>query len=196
MTLAIVAVCALAAGVGTGWLLAPRFRRTALGDRRGPAADKARDARARKILLPFTGTAISSRALEAAIRLARVENAVIMPVFLARVPRHLSLESPLPNQCDGGMQMLEVIEQRVLGAGVDVDSRVARGRTFRHALIRLLEDESFDRIIVSATANPHSGLNGRDLEWMLERVQSEVIILRPAATDESRISTDAVAGHF
>ena len=193
VSMVLVAVCALMVGAGGGWLLAPRFRCGAPGGRRGPVNGRPR---ARKILLPFTGTAISSRALEAAIRLARVEDAVIMPVFLARVPRQLSLDAPLPNQCDGGMQMLEAIEQRSLAEGVDVDSRVARGRTFRHALIRLLEEESFDRIIVPATANPHGGLNGRDLEWMLEDVDSEVLILRAAAGDKARISPERVSGHF
>jgi hypothetical protein len=59
----------------------------------------------------------------------------------------------------------------------------------------LLEEESFDRIIVSATNGRQGGLTAEDLEWLLQRVPAEVMILRPAPTDTRRISAD-VAGHF
>jgi nucleotide-binding universal stress UspA family protein len=177
---------ALALGLAVGWGLPPHGRR--------PRREAPRPVRS--ILLPFTGSAISRRALEAAVRLAKVENAVIMPAFLARVPRHLALDSPLPVQCMPGMALVEAIEQRASAQGVAVDSRVGRGRTFRDALRRLLAEEQFDRIIVSATDNPYTGLSAEDLEWLLERVSAEVMILRPAATDERRISGEAVAGHF
>jgi hypothetical protein len=150
----------------------------------------------RRILLPFTGAAISRRALEAAVRLAHAENAVIMPAFLARVPRDLPLDSSLPAQCLTGMPVLEAIEQRATAKGVAVDTRVSRGRSYRHALERLLEDESFDRIIVSATPNPRTGLSTRDIDWLLEEAPAEVLILRPARNDKRRVSGEAVAGHF
>ena len=150
----------------------------------------------RRILLPFTGQGISRRAFEAAIRLARAENATVMPAFLARVPRTLPIDSPIPLQCDDGMLLLETIEQRLTGQGVSVDSRISRGRSYRDALRRLLNEEQFDRVIVSATDSPRTGLSADDLEWLLERVPAEVLILRPAPADTRRISATAVAGHF
>jgi nucleotide-binding universal stress UspA family protein len=150
----------------------------------------------RHILLPFTGASISRRALEAAVRLARAEHAVIMPAFLAVVPRHLPLEAPLPAAAGIGMPVLEAIEQRARAKDVLVDSRVGRGRTFRDALERVLESEHFDRVIVSATNSPRNGLNALDLEWLLERVPAEVMILRPAADDTRIVSGERVAGHF
>lgn len=119
-----------------------------------------------------------------------------MPAFLARVPRNLPLDSPLPAQCSYGMPLLEVIEQRAVAKGVTVDARVARGRTYRDALRRLLEEETFDRIIVSVTEDRRHGLTLDDIEWLLERVPAEVLILRPAPADTSRISAASVAGHF
>ena len=80
----------------------------------------------RQILLPFTGTTLSRRALEAAIRLAKVDGATLMPAFLAAVPRTLSLESPLPRQSRIGMGLLEAIEQRASAQGVPIDSCAAR----------------------------------------------------------------------
>jgi hypothetical protein len=112
------------------------------------------------------------------------------------VPRQLPLESPLPAQCGQGMPLLEAIEQRATGLGVRVDSRVSRGRTYRDALRRLLEEERFDRVIVSATDDPRSGLSAEDLEWLLGRVPAEVLILRPAPEDTRRIKAAALSGHF
>jgi nucleotide-binding universal stress UspA family protein len=150
----------------------------------------------RRILLPFTGQTISRRALEAAVRLARAENAVIMPAFLARVPMNLPLDAPLPAQCARGMPLAEAIEQRAASQGIAVESRISRGRSYRDALRHLLDQESFDRVIVSASSNAQSGLSADDLEWLLERVPAEVLILRPAPDDTRRISAEALNGHF
>ena len=43
--------------------------------------------------------------------------------FLARVPRNLPLDSPLPVQCGNGMPLLEAIEQRAHNQGIEVDSQ-------------------------------------------------------------------------
>ena len=163
----LVALVAVAIGFAIGWLL------------RRPRRKPARPSSERRILLPFTGQSISKRALEAAVRLARAEDATVMPAFLARVPRTLPIDAPLPKACAFGMPVLEAIEQGVRKQGVAVDSRISRGRTFRDALQRLLDEERFDRIIVSADANPRVGLTRDDLDWLIERAPAEVIILRP-----------------
>lgn len=150
----------------------------------------------RKILLPFTGTSISRRALEAAMRLARAEDATIMPAYLARVPRTLPLDAALPQQCLQAMPLLEAIEQRAAAKGLVVDARIGRGRTYRDALRHVIEDEPVDRIIVSATANPRLGLGAEDLDWLLRKVPAEVLILRPGPEDDRTVSVDSVAGHF
>jgi nucleotide-binding universal stress UspA family protein len=186
VTTVVVAIVALAAGVAAGWIAATRGR-----DRPARGAGHVN-----RILLPFTGTAISRRALDAALRLARAENATLMPAFLATVPKQLPLDAALPRQAGIGMPVLEAIEQLATRAGVPVDARIARGRSYRHALQRLLDEERFDRVIVSATSNPHAGLSGDDLVWLLEEAPAEVVILRPAPGDRMRVSADAVVGHF
>jgi hypothetical protein len=173
-------------GLAAGYWLPPHGRR--------PAAEHPEVVR--RILLPFTGEAISRRSFEAAVRLAKAENAIIMPAFLARVPMSLPLETALPMQCARGMPLLEAIEQRAATQGVAVDCRVGRGRSARDALRRLLEQEHFDRIIVSADEDPRIGLSYEDLRWLLERVPAEILILRPAPQDTRQISMDAVRGHF
>ena len=89
VVLVLVVVVALAIGLALGYWLPPHGRKPAL-QKQGVTV--------RRILLPFTGRAISRRAFEAAVRLAKAEDATIMPAFLARVPRHLPIDSPLPAQ--------------------------------------------------------------------------------------------------
>ena len=144
-----------------------------------------------RILLPFTGTEISRRALDAALRLARAEDANLMPAYLAAVPLQLPLGCALPNEAGRAMSMLEAIEQRAASQGVAVDARIERGRSYRHALERLLEEEPVDRVVVPAHANGGEGLSGDDLVWLLRRAPAEVLILRPAPDDERRLSVAA-----
>jgi nucleotide-binding universal stress UspA family protein len=181
-----IVVGAIALGLAAGFWLPPHGRR--------PARNRPRPVR--RILLPFTGQAISRRAFEAAVRLAKAENAIVMPAFLARVPMSLPLETALSVQCANGMPLLEAIEQRLASQGIAVDSRVGRGRSFRDALRHLLEQEQFDRIIVSADEDAHAGLTSDDLQWLLERAPAEILILRPAPDDTRKISANALSGHF
>ncbi len=176
---ALVAV-ALALGLGGGYLLARSRLRSG---RRGAEP-------VHRILLPFTGEEISRRALDAALRLARAEEATLMPAYLARVPKSLPLSCPLPKEAGAAMAMLEAIEQRATAQGVPVDARIERGRSYRHALARLLEHESFDRVVVPATATGTAGFSGADLVWLLEKAPAEVLILRPGPADRCVLSID------
>jgi nucleotide-binding universal stress UspA family protein len=172
---------ALILGLAGGFLLA----RSRLGRRGGREPDAVHH-----ILLPFTGTEISRRAVDAALRLARAEDATLMPAYLARVPKQLPLDCSLPKEADSAMSLLEAIEQRAGAQGVPVDARIERGRSYRHALARLLEHETFDRVVISATATGTSGFSGDDLVWLLEKAPAEVMILRPGPTDHRVLSVN------
>ena len=173
---------ALLVGLGGGYWIA-------VSRRRGKRSERPQEVH--QILLPFTGTEISRRAVDAALRLAKAEHATLMPAYLAAVPKQLPLECAIPVEAAKAMPMLEAIEQRAAGQGVAVDARIERGRSYRHALRRLLGQESFDRVVVSATATGAAGLSGDDLVWLLEKAPAEVLILRPGPSDESRVSAPA-----
>jgi hypothetical protein len=166
----VIVIVVAAVAVGVGIAVGVRLKRVRRADHMRPV---------RRILLPFTGASIPRRALEASLRLARAENATLMPAFLATVPRHLPLDAAVPAQCSLGMPVLEEIEAVAARSDVPVDARIGRGRTYRHALEQLLEEEPVDRVIVPASGNPRSGLSGDDIVWLLERVPAEVLILRP-----------------
>jgi nucleotide-binding universal stress UspA family protein len=173
---------ALVLGLAGGFL----FARSRAGRKAGGAPDTVHH-----ILLPFTGTEISRRAVDAALRLARAENATLMPAYLAQVPKSLPLECSIPKEAGKAMSMLEAIEQRAGAQGVPVDARIERGRSYRHALARLLEHESFDRVVVPASATGSTGFSGDDLVWLLRKAPAEVLILRPGPEDR-RVITAAV----
>lgn len=174
---------ALVGGLAGGYLIA----RSRL---RGRPSERAEDVH--HILLPFTGTSISRRAVDAALRLARAEGATLMPAYLASVPKQLPLDCAIPAEATKAMPMLEAIEQRAATQGVGVDSRVERGRSYRHALARLLEGESFDRVVVPASPGA-SGFSGEDLVWLLEKAPAEVLILRPGPEDRGYVTANGRA---
>ena len=138
----------------------------------------------RRILFPFAGSALSQRALDAALRLARAEGATLLPVFLARVPLTLPLDSPLPRQAAVCLPLQEAIEQRAAAFGVPVDARVERGRSYRHALRRTIDTERFERIVMAAATDTGPGFGPDDVAWLLATAPGEIVVLRPGAEDQ------------
>jgi nucleotide-binding universal stress UspA family protein len=138
---------------------------------------------AKRILFPFVGRALSRRALDGALRLALADGATLVPVFLARVPMRLPLDTPLPRQCTQGMPLLETIEQRAVALGVPVDARIERGRTYRHALGEAIAHERYDRLVVAAASLRSEGFHGDDIAWLLDNAPGELVIIRPDRDD-------------
>ena len=137
----------------------------------------------RRILFPFVLNALSPRALDAALRLAAAEGATLVPVFLARVPLDLPLDTPLPRQCSMAVPLLEAIEQRATEVGVPVDSRIERGRNRRHALRQAIAQERFDRIVMAAATKGSDGFDADDVAWLLDNAHGEIVVLRPSSED-------------
>jgi len=145
--------------------------------RRPPRIDH--HARVRRILVPFTNGGLDEEVLSAALRIARAEDATLVPAYLIVVPLELAEDAPMQKEVAVAMPLLEAVEHAALRAGVPVDARVESGRTPIHALQRLWEAERFDRIVVPAPTGRHRGFSPKDLTWMLTHAPSETVILRP-----------------
>ena len=105
-------------------------------------------------------------------------------MFLARVPMHMPLDSPLPRQCTEGMPLLETIEQRAFGLGVPVDARIERGRTLRHAMREAIAHERLRPPRRRRGERPRSeGFHGDDIAWLLDHAPGEVVVIRPDGDD-------------
>jgi hypothetical protein len=129
-----------------------------------------------RILVPFSGT-LDPTVLSAAIRIARAEEAVLVAAYLLVVPLQYPEESPRKEQVAVAVPLLEAVELAALRAGVPVDARIEKGRSLTHALSRLWEVESFDRIVA-----PAPGFTAKELAWILTHAPAETIVLRPAST--------------
>jgi len=57
-----------------------------------------------------------------------------------------------------------------------VDARIEKGRSLTHALRRLWEIESFERIVA-----PAPGFTAKELVWILTHAPTETIVLQPSA---------------
>jgi Universal stress protein family len=153
-------------------------------DTKAPADKDRPAAEAPRILFPFIAPALSRRALDAALRLARADGAVLIPAFLAPVPRWLPLDCPLPRQATAAVASQEAIEQRAASFGVPVDARLERGRTARHALMRAIESERYDRIVIAAAAPGAPGFAPDDVAWLLAHAPGEIVVVRPDREDD------------
>jgi hypothetical protein len=129
-----------------------------------------------RILVPFSGS-LDPTVLNAAIRVAKAEEAVLVAAYLLVVPLQYPEESPQKEQVAVAMPLLEAVELAALRAGVPVDARIEKGRSLTHALRRLWEVESFDRIVA-----PAPGFTAKDLAWILTHAPAETIVLRPASS--------------
>ena len=133
----------------------------------------------RRVLVPFTRGHLDPTVLDAAIRIARAEDATLVPAYLILIPMELALDAPMSQECGMAIPLLEAVERAASRAGVPVDARVESGRTPIHALERLWAVEHFDRIVIPAPAGREPGFTPKELLWMLTHAPSETVILRP-----------------
>jgi hypothetical protein len=127
----------------------------------------------RRLLVPFIGD-LDQTVLDAAIRIAHAEDAVLVPAYLLVVPLEFAEDSPLTDRVERALPLLEAVERAGLEAGVPVDARIEKGRTPTHALKRLWEVEQFDRILV-----PASSFTEKELAWVLTHSPAETLVLKP-----------------
>jgi hypothetical protein len=79
------------------------------------------------------------------------------------------------------LELQETIEQRASSFGVSVDARVARGRSYRHALRQAIAGERYDRVVVAAGPVNGHGIAADDVRWLLDNAPGEIVVVRPSA---------------
>jgi hypothetical protein len=134
-----------------------------------------------RLLVPFTDRQLDPTVLDAALRIAHAEDAVLVPAYLLIVPLEFSLNAPVQHaELSRAMPILEAVELAARRAGVPVDARIERGRSPIDALTRLWAIESFERVVVPAPTPQRAGFSSSDLSWMLAHGPGEILVLRPA----------------
>jgi len=133
----------------------------------------------RRVLVPFTRGHLDPTVLDAALRIARAEEATLVPAYLIVIPMQFPLDAPMSQEVAIAIPLLEAVGHAALRADIAVDARVESGRTPIHALERLWNVEGFDRIVIPAPADREPGFKPKELLWMLTHAPSETLILRP-----------------
>jgi hypothetical protein len=133
----------------------------------------------RRILVPFTGGALDTRVLEAAIRVSLAEHATLVPAYLMVVPLRLPQDAPMADEVARAVPLLDAVENRATRAGVAVESRIEKGRTPTHALRQIWAAEQFDRVIAPAPGGHGEGFTPKEMTWILTHAPVETIVLRP-----------------
>jgi hypothetical protein len=133
----------------------------------------------RRVLVAFTRGHLDPTVLGAAIRIARAEEATLVPAYLIVIPMQFTLDAQMSDEVAMAIPLLEAVEHAASRAGVPVDARVESGRTPIHALERLWDVEHFDRVVIPAPAGREPGFTPKELLWMLTHAPSETLILRP-----------------
>jgi hypothetical protein len=128
----------------------------------------------RRVLVPFAG-ALDPTVLDAAIRIARAEEATLVAAYLLVVPLQYPEDSARKEEVAVALPLLEAVEHAALRARVPVDARIEKGRSLTHALRRLWEVERFDRVVA-----PAGGFTPKELAWILTHAPFETVVLRPA----------------
>lgn len=150
---------------------------------RAPWRRRLPDTGDRRVLVAFAGGALDPVVLGAALRIAKAENATIVPAYLIVVPLEYPLDSPMVDQVGVALPILEAIEQEAVRVGVPVDGRLERGRSLRDALKRLWMVEQFTRVVIPATTRRRDGFDEHDLAWILTHAPTETLVLRPAPVE-------------
>ena len=134
-----------------------------------------------RLLVPFSGANLDPSVLDAALRIAQAEEAVLVPAYLLVVPLEFSLDAPVQHgELNRAMPILEAVELAARRAGVPADARIERGRTAVDAVRRLWEVEDFERVVIPAPAPGRAGFSGKDITWMLAHAPGELLVLRPS----------------
>ena len=130
--------------------------------------------------MPFTGGTLDPTVLAAAIRIAQAQEATLVPAYLLRVPLQYPEDTPLANEVEVALPLLEAVEHAALRHGVPVDARIEKGRTPTHALKRLWDVEDFDWIVAPAESGGNGGFTSKDVTWILAHAPSETLVLKPS----------------
>ena len=131
--------------------------------------------------MPFTGGTLDPTVLDAAIRIAHAEDATLVPAYLLLVPLQYAEDSPLRDEVEVALPLLEAVEHAALRAGVPVDARIEKGRS---ADARAASGcGRWSTSTGSSRRRPTdaaAGFTAKEVTWILAHAPSETIVLKPS----------------
>ncbi len=132
----------------------------------------------RRRVLVATDLSYPDAALHAALRLAGPSGEVVLASVVV-VPHAQPLDASLDLAVADACAVLEAGERAARGAAV-FDTRLLRARSFAEGVLRALDEEPFDMLVVKVSRAPGDG-NRAQLETLLERAGPPVVLVRAGA---------------
>src|SRR3954469_9854466 len=87
------------------------------------------------VLLAFTAPLLPRRGVATALAAQADGGATIIAAHPLQVPLHLPMDAPVVEGETRARELLDAVQARVAKAGVQAVTRIARGRSYRHALV-------------------------------------------------------------
>ena len=115
--------------------------------------------------------------------MARTENATLVPVRLERIPLHLPMDASPGRQ---SAEALAGIQRRARELGVQVDPRIGHGRSYRHALLRTLTTERYDRVVLATGLTRGFEFTAADVSWLVDNADGEIVVVAPERSRRPR----------
>ncbi len=134
------------------------------------------------ILVPFTDSSASRRALEVALRMARSEKRYeIYTMYVVEVDRRLALDVELPAETALGEQCLAEAEQLVRNVDLRCTGALLQARDVGHAVVDEAVTRGVDIVVLGIPEREFAGpvLDiGRTTEYVLRHAPCAVVIVR------------------
>lgn len=141
----------------------------------------------RSAVVPIFGTDLDARAIRTAAKLVG-EHAEVDAIYVMRVPRHLSLDSPMEAEEQQAISVLEAA--RLLGrrVGLRVHTRLIRTRSPGAAIVEEAERTGAEIIYLgTAHAPPSERALGPTATYLLAHRPCRVVIEAPPAEPRAPI---------
>jgi len=133
----------------------------------------------RRLLVPVVGDYASDEAMNVASSLAAERGATIAAVTVVEVPLDLPLDAELPELEDRADDILD--EARAIGDlyGVDVVTRITRGRTAGRAIVEEAERRNAEIVVMGAARSKRrrqGGIFGVTTDYVLKNAPCRVMV--------------------
>lgn len=161
------------------WMLHPPKVGLRMERRAGVAAEVTKFA---KILVPTQGTMFSDRMIALASKLAKVDLAQLIALYIVEVPLTLPRHAEIPEADRMGKEALEKARLIAKKFGVEITGRLHRARFAGQSIVDVAREENVDLIVMAASTKERFGevTLGRTVDYVIKNAGCDVIVEKPA----------------
>ncbi len=144
------------------------------------------------IVVPVTGSTLSSRVLELAADVAQREQRHLLLLYVVEIPMALPPTADLPALRERGEDTLIRLQGEAQKLGVQVEGHLLRSRMAGAAIVNAAKDAQARMIVIPAheQARPEI-VFGRTVEHIFRYAPCDVMIYRPVGAGPAREATPA-----